>query len=133
MEEIAEDEILPSLTTSYPHTTPTYYPPPLVTIILHLSSSLLSFHFCPILSCSALSCSVAEEKQSLIVEMTRIRSGQELYHKYPCLGCVFWLLFGTSFSPRLMRRWIDELKSFHMWKQVTPLDRYHILYPYDPF
>ena len=65
--------------------------------------------------------------------MTRERSGQELYHKYPCLGCVFWLLFGTSFSPRLMQRWIDELKSFHKWKQVTPLDPIHRLSPCDSF
>ena len=58
LEEIAVDEILPSLTTSYRHTTPTYYPPPLVTIILHRFSSLLSFHFCPILSYPVLLCPV---------------------------------------------------------------------------
>ena len=57
LEEIVEDEILPSLTTSYPHLSHAYHPSPLFTIILHLFSSLLSFHFCPALSCPVLSCS----------------------------------------------------------------------------
>ena len=76
------------------------------------------YQYSPAPTAYALHYPSAEEKHSQLIELIRPRSGMEIYHKYPCLGCVFWLLFGSTFSARLVQRLVDELTAFHHWKQV---------------